>query len=106
MDNPQGREHSFVLEFRGDSVLRSFLQAACLLAFAGVLCGQSTNASLSGHVTDTSKARIVAAHITIVSLDTNTRYETETNHIGEYFLTNLPPGHYRIDVEKQDFKTL
>src|SRR5215468_8458260 len=106
MDNPQGREHSFVLEFRGDSVLRSFLQAACLLAFTGVLCGQSTNASLSGRVTDTSKARIVAAKIIVVSLGTNTRYQTETNAIGEYFLTNLPPGRYHIEVEKEDFKTL
>jgi hypothetical protein len=106
MDNPQGKEHSFVLEFRGDSVLRSFLQAACLLGFTGVLFGQSTNASLSGRVTDTSKARIVAAQIIVVSLDTNTRYQAETNAIGEYFLTNLPPGRYRIEVEKDDFKTL
>ncbi|HKF01110.1 MAG TPA: TonB-dependent receptor [Candidatus Sulfotelmatobacter sp.] len=87
-------------------MLRSFLQVACLLAYTGVLCGQSTNASLSGRVTDTSKARIVAAQIIVVSLDTNTRYQTETNAIGEYFLTNLPPGGYHIEVEKEDFKTL
>jgi len=71
-----------------------------------VLCGQSTNASLFGRVTDTSKARIAAAEITVVSLDTNARYQAETNAIGEYSVTNLPPGRYRIEVEKDDFKTL
>lgn len=87
-------------------MLRLFLQASCLLAFTGTLCAQSTSASLSGRVTDASKARIVAAKITIVSSDTNIRYQTETNVVGEYSLTNLPPGHYRIEVEKPDFKKL
>src|SRR5215469_15714428 len=106
MDDPRPVVHSVLLQFYGKIVLRSFLQVVCLLAFTGVLCAQSTDASLSGRVTDASKARIVIAKITIVSLDTNIRYQTESNAAGEYSLTNLPPGRYRIEVEKADFKTL
>jgi len=85
---------------------RAFLVVVRLALFAGTVCAQSTDASLSGRVTDASKARIVSAKITIVGLDTNIRYQTQTNAVGEYFLTNLPPGRYRIEVEKGDFKTL
>ena len=87
-------------------MLRSFLPVVCLAAFIGVLCAQSTNSSLSGRVTDASKARIVAARVTIVGSDTNIQYQTETNAVGEYSVTNLPPGRYRIEVEKADFKKL
>jgi hypothetical protein len=77
-----------------------------LFLFAGVLCAQSTNASLTGRVTDPSKARIVDAKITAISAGTNFRYETATNDSGEYYLANLPPSSYRIEVEKTGFKKL
>src|SRR5262249_46937832 len=37
---------------------------------------------------------------------TNLRYETTTNGSGEYYLSNLPPGFYRIEVEKSGFLKL
>ena len=77
-----------------------------LFLFAGVLCAQSTNASLTGRVTDPSKARIVDAKITAISAGTNFRYETATNDSGEYYLANLPPGSYRLEVGKTGFKKL
>src|SRR5215813_375014 len=67
---------------------------------------QSTNASLSGRVTDPSKALIVNATIAVISAETNVRYETTTNRSGEYYLMNLPPHSYRIEVEKSGFKKL
>jgi len=85
---------------------RVSLAVVCFALLTADLCAQSTHASLSGRVTDHSKARIAAAQISVVSLDTNVRYLTETNAVGEYSLTNLPPGRYRIEVEKADFKTL
>src|SRR5262249_38986836 len=39
-----------------------------------------------------------------VNTDTNFRYETTTNAAGEYYLPNLPPGGYRLEIEKPGFK--
>jgi len=63
-----------------------------LASFTSVLRAQSTNASLSGRVTDPSKALIVDAKVAAISADTNVRYETTTNGSGEYYLANLPPA--------------
>src|SRR4029077_10097152 len=82
--------------------------AACLLLFfsSSVLRAQSTSASLSGRVTDPSKAVIADARIAAISTATNLRYETTTNTSGEYYLTNFPPGLYRLEIEKTGFKKL
>jgi hypothetical protein len=67
---------------------------------------QSTNGSLSGRVTDPSKAVVVDANVVAVRADTNVRYETATNATGDYVLTNLTPGAYRIEVEKVGFRKI
>jgi hypothetical protein len=71
-----------------------------------VLRAQSTSASLTGRITDPSKARIVGAKVAAISAGTNSRYDTTTNRSGEYYLPNLPPSSYRIEVEKPGFKKL
>src|ERR1700723_836488 len=58
----------------------------------GVLRAQSTSASITGRVTDPSKALIVNAKVAAINAGTNVRYEGGTNDSGEYYLTNLPPG--------------
>ena len=77
-----------------------------LASFTSVLRAQSTNASLTGRVTDPTKALIVDAKVAAISAATNLRYETATNGSGEYYLANLPPGPYRIEIEKPGFKKL
>jgi hypothetical protein len=94
------------MEFRRHRTSQAFAVVVSLSLFAGVLCGQSTNASLSGRVTDPSKARIVGATIVAISLGTNIRDKVTTNTAGEYYLPNLIPGTYRIEVEKPGFKKL
>jgi hypothetical protein len=87
-------------------VLLFLLYSFTPASFTPVLRAQSTNASLIGRVTDPSKAVIVDAKIAVISAATNVRYETTTNGSGEYYLANLPPGDYRIEIEKPGFKKL
>jgi hypothetical protein len=85
------------------------LMVLCLgvsLACTGVLRAQSTNASITGRVTDPSKALVVGAKVAAINSDTNFRSEGATNGSGEYYITNLPPGNYRIQIEKTGFKKL
>jgi len=77
-----------------------------LVLSTDVLHAQSTNASLAGRVTDPSNALIVDAKVAAISVDTNIRYEGVTNSAGEFYLTNLLPGTYRIEIEKPGFKKL
>ena len=67
---------------------------------------QSTNASVTGRVTDPSKAAIAETKVAAFNLGTNFRYESATNGAGEYTLANLPPGTYRMEVEKPGFKKI
>ena len=85
---------------------RSWPALLLLIALAPVLRAQSTNASLNGRITDSVKAVIVEANVAAINLGTNVRYETTTNAEGEYYLPNLPPGLYRIEIEKSGFKKL
>jgi hypothetical protein len=73
-------------------------------SYSTVLRAQSTNGSIAGRVTDPSKAVIVDAKVAAINAGTNVRYESATNDLGEYYLTNLPPGSYRIEIEKAGFK--
>jgi hypothetical protein len=62
-----------------------------LASFTSALRAQSTNASLTGRVTDPSKAVIVDAKVAAIRATTNVRYQTTTYGSGEYYLANLPP---------------
>jgi hypothetical protein len=75
-------------------------------SYPSILRAQSTNGSIAGRVTDPSKAIIVDAKVATISVDTNVRYEGATNDSGEYYFTNLPPGSYRIEIEKTGFRKL
>jgi len=82
------------------------LLALCLSLYPCALRAQTTNGSITGRVTDPSKATIADAKVAAVNTGTNFRYETATNGAGEYTLANLPPGTYQLEVEKSGFKKL
>ena len=88
---------------RGPNALLALL---VLLSLTPALRAQSTSASLSGRISDSTSARVVDARVAAVNLATNARYETMTNGAGEYSLPNVAPGRYRIEVEKDGFKKL
>lgn len=86
------------------NTLRGFI--AFLFCAAFTLHGQSTNASMSGYVTDPSKSFVAGASVVAINIGTNVRYQGTTDQNGSYTLPNLTPGGYRIEVEKKGFKTL
>lgn len=70
------------------------------------LYAQSSGASLTGCITDPRKAVIATATVTVINTGTGIHYEGLTNETGEYYVTDLPPGRYRIEVEKLGFKAV
>jgi Carboxypeptidase regulatory-like domain len=84
----------------------ALLLVLLLSLYPCALRAQTTNASITGRVTDPSKAVIAEAKVAAVNTGTNFRYESTTNTAGEYARANLPPGTYRIEVEKSGFKKL
>jgi hypothetical protein len=77
-----------------------------LSSLPGITSAQSTSASLNGRVIDPSKAVIANAKVVAINADTNVGYECASNGSGRYYLRNLPPGRYHIEVEKTGFKQL
>jgi len=77
-----------------------------LLTSVACVRAQSTNATLTGRVTDSAKALIVDAKVTAITAGTNFAYQATTTGSGEYYLANLPPASYRIEIEKVGFKKL
>jgi hypothetical protein len=86
---------------------RIALAVVCVHVFAplGVLA-QSTNARITGIVTDPSKTIIRHALVTAVNSDTGVQFPTTTNDSGVYALPELPPGDYRIEVANRNFKSI
>src|SRR5262249_42165969 len=77
-----------------------------VLWLSSALRAQSSNASLSGRVTDGSGGVVPDATVTAIATATNGRRATTTNDSGAYSLPNLAPGPYRIEVEKEGFKKI
>ena len=86
--------------------LHGSLLLCVLVLFPCLLLGQTTSATMSGQVTDPTKATMAEASVTAVNNETGVRYVRLTDPSGLYLIPLLPPGEYRIQVEKQGFKTV
>jgi hypothetical protein len=80
------------------------LRPLLLLALACVAFAQSEQTSITGTITDSSKAIVPDAGVTIRNVATNVTTKTATNSAGLYFLSSLPPGTYELTVEKLGFR--
>jgi hypothetical protein len=76
----------------------------CLLS--SIALSQSTNATISGGVTDVTGNLILEADVEIANDATGVIYSARTNNSGMYLVPILPPGHYHVQVSKQGFKTI
>jgi hypothetical protein len=91
---------------RGESSMKIFVALLVFVLLAGTAFGQGSNATVTGQVTDSSKADVPGAQITLINGATNLRYQGMTNEAGSYSVPELPAGTYRIEVEKQGFKSV
>src|SRR6266705_5463726 len=64
---------------------------------------QSTNAELSGRITDPNGLPVPKVKIEAVNVLTSVSTSTETNEAGIYVIPSLQPAIYRILVEKEGF---
>jgi hypothetical protein len=80
------------------------LLALCLWPLSGF--AQSTSATISGGVTDSSGSFILGADVAIQNDGTGVVYSATTNSSGMYLVPILPPGHYHVQVSKSGFKTI
>jgi hypothetical protein len=79
---------------------------ACAVSLALPLAAQSPNGTINGRVIDRSNGVIAGADVLVINDATGVKYSGKTNDDGIYFVPNLPPGPYRLQVSKVGFKTL
>src|SRR4249920_2136840 len=66
---------------------------------------QSSTASVSGSVRDTSEAVVPGATVDIRNHDTNQVWQAVTDERGRYRLLSLPVGDYHLSVQLSGFTT-
>src|ERR1700722_5436567 len=76
-----------------------------LFFFSCALWAQTPTASVTGQVTDASKAVIPEVKVVLINLGTNLSYEGMTNGSGSYSVATLPAGTYSVRIEKPGFET-
>jgi hypothetical protein len=76
-----------------------------ILSSAGALA-QSTFGSFVGTVRDVSGAVLPSVSVQLVSLDTASTRDVKTNGEGQYSLTNIEPGKYKIVIAAPGFTSI
>jgi hypothetical protein len=80
--------------------------AVLMVALLQPQCALAQSASVSGRVTDNSNAVIPDVEVEIRNTDTGVTQNTKTNRDGFYTFAVLNPGHYLMNVRKQQFQTV
>src|SRR6202521_184937 len=94
--------------FRKENPMRSLACTfVCLLLAASVAHAQGvgTSGAITGTVTDASGAVLPKATINVVDSQTGLKREAETNSIGQFRATGLPPATYDVSAELRGFAT-
>lgn len=66
----------------------------------------STSATITGRVTDQQGLVVPGAKVQATNILTNVSYFGETNTEGLYRIPNLPPGEYRLIIQKDGFASI
>lgn len=82
----------------------SFVAAMLLCVSPAALFGQAVNGSIVGTVTDTSGGLIPSAQVTLTDVNTSINRTGRTDAAGYYSFPDVPPGTYKVTIEKSGFK--
>jgi hypothetical protein len=77
---------------------------ALSVSLAGVLSAQTYTGSIRGRVTDPGGLAVAGAAVTVTETNSNTSRKTVTNEVGDYIVSFLKPGDYRLTVAAPGFK--
>lgn len=66
--------------------------------------GQTWRGSITGIVSDASQARVPSVEVTLTQEETNRRRISAADAQGEYTFSALPPGTYRLEVSRPNFR--
>ena len=88
------------------TILRLVLFAVFLYPCTSVWAQTAGAGTISGTVTDDSKAAISAATVRILNTDTGVERQVTTTDSGDFRADYLQPGHYEVIVSRDGFATL
>ncbi len=79
------------------------LVLASILTVAVSVSGASERGRVEGNVRDQSNAKVAGARVTLRANAGVTQYETRTDEDGQFSISNVPDGSYRVTVESPGF---
>jgi hypothetical protein len=85
---------------------RSWLLAVALLAVVGVAAAQTTNGTISGHVTDAQGLALPGVTVNASSPNLQGVRTLITTENGDYVIPLLPPGVYTVSFELSGFEKI
>src|SRR6266511_2807978 len=79
---------------------------ALLLPASIVVFAQAPTAELTGTIRDATGAVVPGAQISATNEDTKLTRQVRSNELGYYTVPLLPPGLYRMTVQKEGFRSV
>ena len=81
-----------------------FLTIVAIILSTVPVSGQTSNGTILGTITDSSRAVMANVQVSLTETGTNTHRTDSTNAQGYFVFPNLAPGTYRVDVEQPGFQ--
>lgn len=85
-------------------LLRLLLVVAVLFTVLPIIYGQGYFGTVSGEITDPSKAVVPKAQVTLVDLQKGYQFTATSDKSGHYLFGSIPPGVYSVSVEAPGFE--
>src|SRR4030095_11953157 len=85
------------------STNRKFFPLLLVLVLAASVAAQTYRGSIRGTITDPNKAVVAGATLSLTNKETGEQRTSITDAAGEYAISSLPPGSYKLEVTAQGF---